>query len=927
MKKSVLVFLFVFFFFTGFSQNFKMNDSLPLDKNVHYGKLDNGITYYVRHNSVPKNRAYLQLVVNAGSVLEDQDQRGLAHMCEHMAFNGTKNFPKHKLIEFLESLGMQFGADLNAYTSFDETAYKIEIPLDSAGYLTKGLQVIYDWATNVSYETSEINSERGVIREEWRLGRGAQDRLTRQTFPAILYNSKYAKRLPIGDTNVFMHCPPNNLRRFYKDWYRPDLEAVIVVGDFNADKVTAEVKKLFSQIPARTKERKRVYPPIPDHNKTIVKVATDKESPYTVLSIYIKNKLNIVKTYQDFKKQLINDLAIGMLNMRFSEISQNPDAPFAYAGVGDGQFLGKESAFRFFAIPKANKILDAVKVGTQEMQRAKKFGFTKNEFKREKNVLLSNMKKQYNGRNKISSDKWVRFLHSNFSVSKSPAMSFGLEYDLYKTFLPQITLADVNKAIDNIIINKNTVITLTAPDIKVPSEKQILDTYNAAKSAKLVAHKEGKAITKLISKEPNAGTVVKEQKDAITGTTTWTLSNGIKVILKPTEFKDNEILMKAYSFGGYSLYPKDIYSAKNCANIEQNSGVGDLTNIQLTKYLSDKNVSCSPMVNMLSEGFRGNSTVDDFSTMMQLVYLYFTAPRFDNDAFETYIQKQKAILANQANSPQSVWRDSLIANLYNHNPFMTPLNINDLSKISNKRAEEIYKQRFSDPGSFTFVFVGNLDLTKIKPVIEKYLGGLPAIDHKEKITKIDINIPAKTKIVYARKGHDPKSMIYTILSGKAKQNLKNKIYLKALAHVMTDSLLDQIREKKQWTYSIFANSNFRSINDNQYIIGIFYSSAPKNVTKVNNAIMRIAHNFGKIKIPDSEMSKTIEKIKRTHETNMRDNKYWLNELTRMSETNGKPDFISDFDKIVSSLNKKVIMKSAKKFIHNYYLSIILVPEK
>ncbi len=927
MKKNVLVLFFLSLFFTGFSQNFNPNDALPLDKAVHYGKLDNGLTYYVRHNDKPENRAYLQLVVNAGSVLEDENQRGLAHMCEHMAFNGTKNFPKHKLIEFLESLGMRFGADLNAYTGFDETVYMIEIPLDSTGFLIKGLQVIYDWASNVSYETDEINAERGVIREEWRLGRGAQDRLTRKTFPAILYNSLYSRRLPIGDTTVFMHCPPDNLRNFYKDWYRPDLQAVIVVGDFDADKVTEQVKNLFGKIPARTEERERIYPEIPDHEKTIVKVATDKEAPYTILSMYIKNKFSTVNTYADLKEDIIDELATGMLNMRFSELSKKPDSPFAFVGVGYGQFIGKKSAFNFFSLAKNDKILDAVKVGTEEIQRAKKYGYTQSELERQKKVLLSDVKKQFKDKEKMSSDKWAKILHENFGLSKSPAFSFDLKYKLYRTYLPEITPEDVNKAIKDMVIDKNTVITLTAPDkIEVPSENEILDMYNIAKKSDIKAYVEEKVSDKLILKEPVSGKVISEQKDDVTGTITWILNNGIKVVLKPTDFKDNEILMKAYSYGGYSLYPNDILNAKNCASITDNSGVGDFNNIQLSKFISDKQVSCSPFVNLATEGFNGSSTIDDFSIMMQLIYLYFTQARFDEDAFQAYIQQQKAILANSANNPQSVWRDSLISNIYNHSPFMKSMTLADLSEIDNKKAEKIYKERFSDPGSFTFVFVGNINTDKMKPVIEKYLGSLSAADKKEKIQHPDLLIPKVTKNVYVRKGSDPKSLVYTIFSGRTKQNLKNQIYLKALSLVLTDSLLDQIREKNQWTYSISARTNFQSLINNQYTIGIFFSSAPENVSKVNKRIMRIAKNFSSVEIPDEEMQKTIEKLKREYETNIKTNKYWLNQLLFMYESGGKPDFVTSYTDIANSLNKKILKKQAEKLLHDYYLSVILVPE-
>ncbi|MEA3451756.1 MAG: insulinase family protein, partial [Bacteroidota bacterium] len=631
-----------------------------------------------------------------------------------------------------------------------------------------------------------------------------------------------------------------------------------------------------------------------------------------LLSIYIKNNFTTVGTYADFKNELVEKLAVGMLNMRFNDIKQKPDAPFAYVGVGNGQFLGKKNAFNFYALPKSDKVLDAVKIGTEEILRAKQFGYTQGELDRQKNVLLSGMKKQFDDRNKISSDKWAGALHSNFSISQAPAMNIEHEYKLYQVFLAQITLDDVNKAIKQMIIDKNTVITVTAPDGFVISENEILEVFNKAKTAKLTPYEEEDVADNLITKEPKAGTVVSEQKDDITGTTTWVLSNGIKVIFKPTDFKDNQILMKGYSFGGYSMYPNDIFSAKHAASIANKSGVGVFNSSQLTKFMSDKNTSCSPFVNLLSEGFGGNTTIDDFPTMMKLLYLYFTAPRFDDDAFQTFIQTESTLLANKANNPQAIWSDSLMANLYNHNPFMAALSLDNLSQIDKKRAEQIYKERFADPASFTFVFVGNIDLDKVKPEIEKYLASLPNVDNKEKMNKLDLLIPENTKKVYAKKGSDPKSVVYTILSGTTKQKLENQIYLNAISIIMSDSLLDQIRETKRWTYSISARASFKSIINNQYTIGVYYSCAPENVDKVNDAIMKIAHNFGTVEIPEEQLKKTIEKLKREYETNIRDNKYWLNELLYTEQTNGKNNFVTDYMDIVNSITQKKIKKAAKK---------------
>ncbi len=929
MRKISFIFLFVLIGFYVLAQDFKMSDTLPMNPNIHYGKLDNGLTYYVLHNSEPKNRAYLQLVVNAGSVLEDDDQKGLAHMCEHMAFNGTKNFPKHQLIEYLESLGMRFGADLNAYTSFDETVYMIEIPLDSAGFLDKGLQVIYDWATNVSYETEEINAERGVIFEEWRLGQGAEDRVSRQTLPLVFYGSKYAKRLPIGDTAVFMHCPPDNLRRFYKDWYRPDLQAIVVVGDFDADLVTKKVKEIFSKIPARTNERERVYPEMPKHKETLVKVATDPEMSYNSLSFYIKYDMPQYATVEDFKQEKIRDMVAMMLNSRFHEISIKPDAPFTYSGVYNFSLVGKTNMFLAFVFPKEKQILNTVKVVSAEFQRAREFGFTQTELDRMKSSMINDAKKNFDNRNKISSDTWTRKIRGNFTVSHHYLLSPETEYLLTKEIASQITLDEVNNVAKKILSKENNVITYSGVDDgNIPTEQQILDVYENAAKEKIEAYKEETTDKKLVPNEPQAGKVVKEKIDDVTGVTEWTLSNGIKVVLKPTDFNDNQILLNGFSEGGYSLYPlKDNLDARFCANLATQNGLGEYNSVELMKFMSDKNVRLRPFVRLYSEGFSGETTKDDFELMLQLIYEYFTAPQFDEDIFETAKEREKTFLQNKANSPRMIWQDSLICAMTNNNLYVKPMQLSDIEKLNNDNCARIFKERFADPGSFTFVFVGSIDKDSIKPIIEKYLGGLPAVDNKEKLNEVGDKYPKEMKKVIARKGKDPKSLVYTVFAGDIKPNLKNEIYLKALSFVMSDSLLDQIREKKQWTYSIWASSQIDAKPNNQYSISIFYSCAPQNVDSVNNRIVRIADNLSKTEIPDQELAKTIKKLKREHEADMRKNRYWLNQLTDIYQSGGEADFVTDYEEIAESITKKTIQKTAKKYIKNYYLSIILMPEE
>lgn len=911
------------------AQDFKLTDPLPVDPNVITGKLDNGITYYVRHNSEPKNRAELTLVVNAGSIMEDDDQLGLAHMCEHMAFNGTKNFPKHALIEYLESIGMKFGADLNAYTSFDETVYMIEVPLDSTSFLEKGLQVLYDWACNVSYEGDEIDNERGVIHEEWRLGRGAQDRLTRATFPTILYQSKYAERLPIGDTAIFDRCPYENLRRFYHDWYRPDLQAVVVVGDFDAQKVANDIKSMFSKIPKRTETKERIYPEIPNHDKPLVKVATDKEAPNSIVEIIYKHDMKSFVTYSDYKESLIEEAFTGMLNQRLSEITMQKDAPFAYGMSFYTHFLGKKDAYMSFAMAKNNKIKEAVKSLLDENQRINQHGFTQSELDREKKSMLKDIEKMYNEREKMNSKRFVGEYHQNFGVARTPMPGVEVEYQLYQKFVPEISLEEVNKLVDQWITDNNMVLIVQAPekeDVKLPTEDQLFKLIESTKSEKLEAYVDNALDKPLVSDEIIPGKIIKKSKDKSVETTIWTLSNGIRIVIKPTDFKDDEIRMKAYSWGGYFLYSlSDNLSARYCTEVMNESGVGDFSNIDLQKYLADKTANVSTWIDETSEGFSGSSSIKDLETMLQLTYLYFTHPRYDKDAFDTYIEKTKSLIENQSSDPQSVWRDSISAALNGSSPFKKPISIDNINQIDYKKVNSIFRERFEDPASFTFFFDGNINLKTAKPLIEKYLGGLPADKKDEKYKDLGIHFPTTIIDKPVIKGTDDKSLVYMIFPNLYEDNAENRLFISALSNILTNRLLDEIREKEAVTYSISANPMFKDFPNQEFAIGIFYSAAPDNVEMIKGKIINIVKTLQTEDISDDDLTKTIEKAKRTHEANMRKNNYWINHLIWQDQMNQPSD--EKFDDIVKKFTKESIKAAYNKYVNtSNYVNVWLKPE-
>ncbi len=929
LKALLSSFVLLFFFVSLQAQQVDLSKSLPTDPSVVSGTLPNGMMYFIKQNKKPANRVFLRLVVKAGSVCEDDDQQGLAHFTEHMCFNGTKNFPKHKLIKFLESTGMKFGADLNAYTAFDQTVYMLEIPLDKPQYLDTALLILHDWAHYVSLEDQEIDDERGVIIEEWRLGRGAQDRMMRKIFPVLLYGSKYADRLPIGKVDIIKNFKYDVLKRFYHDWYRPDLEAVIVVGDIDPQQVKEKIVKLFSQIPASQNPRPRVYPEIPEHNDIKAVVATDKEAPYSIVAFYWKHPMEYVKTYGDFKKELTKQLAETMLSNRYKEKMLSPKTPYAIAMAMDQHLMDKTDAFVVLGIAKKGRISETAKTLMEQIESARRYGFGQSELERAKKQLLARLEKQYNERNKTESNYFVQLIQNHFDVEQAPLLSPEQQYKIAQQLLPSITQQDVNNAIKQLATDKNLVVVVQAPDKeKVPTDQELIDMVKQVRSSQVQPYKDVAVNKPLIAKKIRKGKIVKEEKDAVTGATIWTLKNGVKVVIKPTQFKDDEVLMQAFSKGGYSLYPVDeLPSARIAADLISNAGVGDFTQADLQKFLADKNVSVSPFINLYHEGFEGQSDVKNFETMLQLIYQYFMSPRYDTEAYKAFVDQQRAILENKANDPQSVWVDTLMAVLGGNSPYTAPINTQMLDEVNFRRAYEIYKERFADPGSFTFVFVGNVDLQKARPLIEKYLGGLPKKDKKENYRDVKAYIPAGKVITkYVYKGTDPKSLVYMVYTGNWNYSLRNDLLLRGVSDIFTGRLLDTVREALALTYSISASPIIKIEPKQQYGIAIFYSANPDTLSYITKRIISIDNSL-KQGISDREYKATIEKLLKAHETQMQQNRYWLTQLVKVYSYGLKPDFVTDYDKLVRSFTKDDFVQAAKQFVRdNSYLIIALKPE-
>lgn len=911
--------------------NLSLSDKLPEDPAVSKGVLDNGMTYYVRANDEPENRAELMLVVKAGSVDEDDDQQGLAHFCEHMSFNGTKNFPKHELINYFESIGMEFGPEINAYTSFDQTVYMLKVPLDEAEYMEKGLQVLYDWACQNTDSDEEINAERGVILEEERMGRGANDRMMKEWLPVFLKDSKYANRLPIGKVDVLENFEPSVLRRYRNDWYRPDLQALIVVGDFDQQEMVAKVKEKFSSIPTPSNERTKEYFDIPGHEETLVSINTDEEAQYPIAYVYYKHDLEKSKTIADYRKQIVENLYMGMINNRLSEKTQQADPPFLLGQSAYSHQFGPLSTYMSVAVTQGDKISTGLKEVLLENERVKKFGFTETELERQKTAVLNNMEKAYNERNNTKSISYANEYQRNFLLTEEPFPGMENEYTYYREFVPGITVEEVNQLAKDWVTKENRVVIITAPENEktiVPTEDEVLALLDEVENAEVEPYVDAVANVPLLADEPYGSKVSAEKTLEKVDAVEWKLENGATVVVKTTDFKDDEILFNAWSLGGSSLYPNsDVLSVGFTTDVMTQSGIADFDEITLNKMLSDKVFSLSPYIGELREGFNGSSSVKDVETMLQMLYMYFTEPRFDDVSFQSLMTQYATILENKSKSPEANFRDTLNVVLSNYNEREKPMTVDRLSEISFDRIKQVGKERFKNASDFKFFFVGNIDVETFKPLVEKYIGGIPTLDKQEEWVDLGIEKPDGVINKVVHKGQEDKSIQYIVFHGDLDYNAQNKVQLDALGRILTTRLLEVIREDKGSVYSIGASPSTSKFPKAEYTMAISYGTSPDKLDELKTAIFEIIQEYAKNGPTHEELDKAKEKMLRERELALRENRFWMNILS--STYYIKDGDFSQFG-TYNDLVDKLSLKSTKKAFKDYFdfdnvISVALAP--
>ncbi len=931
MKYLYLLFFIFMLIDATAQQKFNLSDTIPVDPDVSKGVLENGLTYYVRANDEPRNRAELMLVVKAGSVDEEDDQQGLAHFLEHMAFNGTENFPKNELISYFESIGMEFGPEINAYTSFDETVYMLKVPLDSVLYLEKGLQVLYDWASQITLAEEEINKERGVIREEWRGGRNAQFRMMQEWLPVLLHDSKYAERLPIGEIEVIENFPPGVLRRFYDNWYRPELQAVIVVGDFDQQEMVRKVKDKFSTIKREENSPEPEIYPVPPHEETLVSIATDKEAQYPMALMIYKHPLEITETVGDYRETIKRSLYNAMINSRLSELTQQADPPFIAGQSAYADLYGPLNAYQSMAVCHNGRIEEGFKAVLLENERVKQFGFTESELERTKSSIMNQIERAYKERDKQNSINYAEEYKRNFLMTEEPIPGIEKEYQYYQAFLPDITLEEVNQLSNEWITEENRVVVVMAPEIEgmeIPTEEELLDLLKEVEQTELEPYDDAIADVPLISDEPWPGKVVNERNVERVDAVEWTLENGAKVVYKPTEFKEDEVLFSAWSPGGTSLYnQEDAISADFAATIMSMSGIANFDNITLQKMLADEVFSLSPYVSELREGFSGNSTVEDLEVMLQMVYLYFTQPRFDETSFQSYMTRMEGVLQNKAASPESVFQDTLTAVLNDYHKRAMPMSVELLQEAEFNRIKDIGQERFKNAADFNFFFVGTIDPDTLKPLVEKYIGGIPYLDETEDWRNLGIDPPKGVVQKTVRKGQEEKSLQYIVFHGDFDYSSENAIELDAMGRILSTRLLEEIREERGGVYSIGASPSPSKYPEQEYKIYIRYGTDPEKLEELKQAVFDEIRDFMQNGPSEEELAKAKEKMLREREVSLRENRFWLSILSNTYYLkDGDFSEFGQFEKIVNDLSTEQMQEAFKKYFNfDNYVSVALRP--
>ncbi len=932
MKQIIGMFVVLFLANVSWAQTTNLDKPIPVDPKVKIGKLDNGLTYYIRKNSKPENRAELRLVVNAGSMQEDESQVGLAHFTEHMAFNGSKNFPKNELVKYLQSIGMRFGGDLNAYTSFDETVYMLTIPTDNQEQLDNGFLVLADWANGLLLEAKEIDAERGVIIEEWRGGLGAGDRMRKKWFPVVFTNSRYANRLPIGTLENLKAFKHETLRKFYHDWYRPNLQAVVVVGDIDVDATEAKIKELFGSIKNPENAPEKIMYPIGENKEPLVVQTTDKEATSTVIMTIRKHKGRQMSTLNDLRNEFMIDLFNTMLNDRYEEYRQDTASPFIAAYGEYSDLVGTVDAFSGQVVAKENRMEEAFIALMREEERVKQYGFLPTELERAKEEYLSLLEKSSNEASKTNSSSFASEYVDNFLQQKA-IPGAKIMYNQAKKLLEDITVEEINALAKKVITDENLVVVIMGPEkegIHVMTEAEAKDILTKQTYKNVTPYVDHFKEEPLLDKELQGGTLVSKRELSDIDATEYTLKNGVKVVVKVTDFKDDEITMMAMSPGGSSLLSdEDFPSSVFATTILGRSGLGNFDKVELEKKLKGKYVGVAPIISETYEGFSGSSTPKDIETLMQLIYLYFDNPRIDENMCNLVVSELRNQIKLLASNPQIIFLDTLIKIAYQNDIRKTQIpDEKFLDAVTYERVKKVYLDRFADANGFVFTFVGNIDETTFLPMAEKYLGNLPTKGRVETFKNVNKPFSPQTKSISIEAGMENQGSLAIIFEEKMDWNVKNILSIDIFSEVVSMVILEEIREKMGGAYSPSVQFSTEKFPSSLFSGMVYISCDPKKATKISKTCFKIFNNLLAKGMNDDHFSKAVAQMKKSREKSAKENSYWRGYIS------GKLFYGDDlkdretYDNLLGTITKEEVMNAVKTaFNPNHYVEVIQYPEK
>jgi len=908
-----------------------LDQIVPVDPLITVGTLPNGFRYYIRENRQPQARAELRLAVKAGSVLEDEDQRGMAHFVEHMAFNGTRNFPGNAVGTFMQSLGVRFGAHVNAHTGFDETVYELQIPTDNPAAFDRSLLVLEDFAHNVSFDPDEIDQERGVILEEWRLGLGAGERIQDAQFPLLLKGSRYADRLPIGKPEIIRNVNHDRLKQFYNDWYRPDLMALVVVGDFNKTNVEFQIRAHFGSIPAPASPRQRPTFTVPDQEGTAYSVITDPEATNTRISATSTIKAREQMTIGSYRQHMVEQLFASMLSARLDEIAQSPNAPFLRAETDRDLFVRTIEVTSLDALVARGGVERGLAALFTEVARVTRFGFTAPELSRMKLNLQRGLERAVVEKDKSPSgplaDEFVR----NF-IEEEPIPGIVYEYGLNQRFLPEITLAEVNSVAKGWLLNRNRLVAISAPESDkptLPTEIKLAGVISTTDAAPLTAYVDTASNKPLLARLPSAGAVANTSTADTLGITEWTLSNGVRVVLKPTTFKQDEIVFRAVSPGGTSIASDDDFIPAETADaVVAQGGLGDFSRLDLDKVLAGTTASVRADIGATEEGLAGGAARKDLETMFQLIYLTFTAPRPDPVAFKVMTEQLKVTLANRAAQPDTLFNQTLETALSQNHLRAQPLTEAAVDRMDLNKSLAFYKDRFADASDFVFVFVGSFDLQTMKPLVEKYLGGLPSQRRNETVKDVGMRPPPGVVEREVKSGIAPRSQVSIAFTGPFQNDEQHRVIATAMADTLAGNLQRTLREDLGGTYGVSVVPRFSKRPSGEYRLTITFACDPARTQSLVKTTFQVIDEYKRVGPGQGQVADARSALVRDLETNAASNLYLLNRILFKYEFGEDVKDVFNMRPFYDQITVTALRNAALEYLNtSRYVAVTLVPER